>query len=137
MGKDSIKKLGKLKTSQERLEIRSFRDSQSVKIGDTVEYYVYADNNEVLLKSSGVGVSLNKSKSVIQPGSGMSFSIPYQLVDFNKMSFHPAADQPSTSVFPHATFIPTILDEDIKITRGMYSTLKSNFSPKTNRGAST
>ena len=125
MPQDSIDKLRKMKSVDDRLQEMSDRRRNSAKIGDTTAYYLYVDSEEIRLKSDSVGTIMHKDKTVMQPGGALSFAVPFQLVDCNKMAFHPAADQPSTAVFPHATFIPSLLDPDIKIVQGVYSLLKN------------
>ena len=125
MPRAKVKELRKMPEVPERLEQLSQRAPGAAKIGSTTSHYMYVDPAEIRLKSNGVGLIMNREITVVQPGACLSFQVPYQKVDFNKMYFHPAADISSTAVFPHPTFTPCWNDPTIKLVNGFYSALKA------------
>lgn len=125
MGRAEVQKLRRMPSIEAHLVSNTTRAAGAAKIGSTTSYYMYVDPAEVRLKSDGVGMIMNKELTVVQPGACLSFQVPYQKVDFNKMYFHPAADQPSTAVFPHATFTQCWNDPAIKLVNGVYTALQA------------
>ncbi len=125
MAKKSIEMLRNMQEVPDRLNDMSTRAPRAVKLGSSTSHYYYADQDELRMKSGGIGIIMNKDKSVVNPGSFLSFQVPYQAVDFNGLAFHPAADIPSTAVFPHPTVSQKFIDPSITLVQGVYSSLKS------------
>ena len=123
MGNANIDKLRNQKSVEQHMDAAATRKRGSVKLGDTADVYLYADSEEVRAKSNDLGLLFSEAKGTIQPGQALSFSVPFQVVDFLRMSFHPAADQPSSAVFPHSTLTPSIVDPNINMLYGFYSVL--------------
>jgi hypothetical protein len=125
MPRSTIQELRATQDVEQRLVTNTTRTAGAAKIGSTTSYYMYVDPTEVRLKSNGIGMIMNKELTTIQPGASLSFQVPYQKVDFNKMYFHPAADVSSTAVFPHPTFTQCWNDPAIKLVNGVYSAIRS------------
>ena len=121
---DRTTRLGKVGDTRGKLEARAKVLPGAFKLGHGTGFFLYGDPEEVELKSEGVGMTMHKAKTNLLPGRAMTVQVPFPLVDFNGMAIHPAADQPSTAVFPHATVVPKIVDPDLEMLQGVLGALQ-------------
>ena len=94
--------------------------------GRDVTNFIYAGEEQAILKTEDAFLSLNKGKSTLQPGKSLSIPVPFTHLSFAEQSFNPLATQASTAAFPIPTFVPTIpvLDPDLQVLLGIVSNLE-------------
>ena len=95
--------------------------------GRTANNFVFAGEEQAVLKTNGAFLSMTGNKSTLQPGKTLNIPVPFTHVSFAENSFNPLATQASTAAFPIPTFVPTIpvLDPDLQILLGIVSNLEA------------
>ena len=88
--------------------------------------FVHAGREQSALKTKGAFIQLQENKTVLNPGQALNIPVEFARVSFAQHSFNPLSNQPSTAVFPVATFVPTIpgLDPDLRLLAGIVAVME-------------